>query len=515
MKTADLYIRVSTDEQAEKGYSQRQQLEQLQKYCNDKGIKVLNIYTEDYSAKTFNRPEIKKMMVNLKKTSKRPNYMLFTKWDRFSRNVGGAYEMIAKLDMFGIEPQAIEQPLDMTVPENQLMLAIYLAAPMTENLRRSKNVFGGMRKAKKEGRYMGSAPIGYKNAVNEEGKKCIVPAEQAALVRWAFNELSEGQKDAATVRNECHKKGLKLSKAAFYILIRNPVYCGNLVIPAYKDEEEIVVKGLHEPLISEALFDEVQDILNKRTKKKGYRICAKPELPLRGFLNCPRCGNLLTGSASTSGNGTKHWYYHCKNGCKERVMADKLNNAFTEKLTDFVFTDEAEKLYQKIIENLFGTTHIEDTLHQNKISSEIEKYEAKLSNMREKLSNNEISSQDYKDFKNDINPILLELKGKNIELGDIESELKKYLKKGMQLIKNIGRTYVYAQLDEKQKIIRSIFKENIVFQENTIRTGKLNDVVTLIASNSKASKGFKKKTEGDLDLQSCEVLPPGIEPGTY
>lgn len=54
---ADLYIRVSTDEQAEKGYSQRDQEERLRKYCELKQIAIRNVIMEDHSAKTFNRPE--------------------------------------------------------------------------------------------------------------------------------------------------------------------------------------------------------------------------------------------------------------------------------------------------------------------------------------------------------------------------------------------------------------------------------------------------------------------------
>jgi site-specific DNA recombinase len=52
----------------------------------------------------------------------------FTKWDRFSRNAGDAYQMINILRKVGVEPQAIEQPLDLSVPENKMMLAFYLAA---------------------------------------------------------------------------------------------------------------------------------------------------------------------------------------------------------------------------------------------------------------------------------------------------------------------------------------------------------------------------------------------------
>jgi len=101
MKIADLYIRVSTDEQADKGYSQRNQEEVLKRYCEINSIQVRNIIFEDHSAKSFVRPEWKKLEQGLKKSRGKVDLVLFTKWDRFSRNAGDAYQMINKLRTFG------------------------------------------------------------------------------------------------------------------------------------------------------------------------------------------------------------------------------------------------------------------------------------------------------------------------------------------------------------------------------------------------------------------------------
>jgi site-specific DNA recombinase len=163
--TADLYIRVSTDEQADKGYSQRDQEERLRRYCELQKITVRKVVLEDHSAKTFNRPEWTKLLADLKKRQGKIDHILFTKWDRFSRNAGDAYQMINTLRKLEVEPQAIEQPLDLSVPENKMMLAFYLAAPEVENDRRALNVLHGMRRARKEGRWMGPAPIGYANKI--------------------------------------------------------------------------------------------------------------------------------------------------------------------------------------------------------------------------------------------------------------------------------------------------------------------------------------------------------------
>jgi len=74
-----------------------------------------------------------------------------------------------------------------------MMLAFYLAAPEVENDRRALNTFFGMRRAKKEGRYMGTAPSGYVNKVSEGRKKYITLKEpQAGTMKWVFEKLADG-----------------------------------------------------------------------------------------------------------------------------------------------------------------------------------------------------------------------------------------------------------------------------------------------------------------------------------
>jgi DNA invertase Pin-like site-specific DNA recombinase len=65
MLTVDLYIRVSTDEQADRGYSQRDQEERLRKYCEYNQLAIRRVIYEDHSAKTFERPEWKKLLLDL------------------------------------------------------------------------------------------------------------------------------------------------------------------------------------------------------------------------------------------------------------------------------------------------------------------------------------------------------------------------------------------------------------------------------------------------------------------
>ena len=118
-----------------------------------------------------------------------------------------------------------------------------------------------MRKAKKEGRYLGIAPLGYKNGLDAHNKPLLIPNEKADIVNCAFEELSKGIWDIDTLRRMVNQKGIKIGRSQFWSLVRNPVYCGKEFIAAYKNEAAHCVKGIHQAIVLEQLFDDVQDVL--------------------------------------------------------------------------------------------------------------------------------------------------------------------------------------------------------------------------------------------------------------
>jgi site-specific DNA recombinase len=85
MEKAILYTRVSTDEQAEKGYSLADQKDKLLKYCKERNIEVAATFVENFSAKSFNRPEFNRLLKFIRLNKGKIKYLLFHKWDRFSR----------------------------------------------------------------------------------------------------------------------------------------------------------------------------------------------------------------------------------------------------------------------------------------------------------------------------------------------------------------------------------------------------------------------------------------------
>jgi site-specific DNA recombinase len=356
------------------------------------------------------------LLATLKKHKNYADLLLFTKWDRFSRNAGDAYSMISQLNRLGVEPQAMEQPLDLAIPENKIMLAFYLAAPEVENDRRALNVLVGMRRARKEGRLMATAPKGYKNTRDELNNKIISPSDDAIYIKFIFEELANGIYNIEQVRKMAVHKGFDCSKNNMWILVRNPVYCGKIQVPAYKDEPADIVNGSHPSIVSEELFYKVQDILDGRKRNVPMKNTAKDELPLRGFLVCKRCGQKLTGSASKGRAGDRYFYYHCKKGCGERFKAPEANRLFLSELLKFEIKPQVIDAYHKVMQEMFKNNEENKSQAIKSINSEINLNKERITKAQQMMLDGDISASEFKEIKAKFQPEIDRLSRKVIEV---------------------------------------------------------------------------------------------------
>ncbi|WP_090647988.1 recombinase family protein [Mucilaginibacter sp. OK283] len=515
MKTADLYIRVSTDEQADKGYSQRSQEEVLTKYCVLRDIKIRNVIFEDHSAKSFKRPEWQKLLIQLKKKRGQTDLILFTKWDRFSRNAGDAYQMINLLSDLGVEPQAIEQPLDISIPENKLMLAIYLAQPEVENDRRALNTFFGMRRARKEGRWMGHALIGYANRIDERGMKYITPLEpQASIMRWVFEQLATGDYFIDQIWREAKDKGLAMGRKNFWRVIRNPVYCGKIFIPKYKDEDAHFVPGQHEALISESLFYQVMDVLDGRKKKHPVKIRSMEELPLRGFLICHKCGQMLTGSASKGKNQYYH-YYHCNSTCGVRFNAKTTNDKFLDLLKKHSIDPGTGYLYKELIVEAYETESGHDKKLFAHLKKQLMEYNIKIDKARDLLIKGDLDGSDFKKIKGDCERQVSIIEGKLFEMSGKKEGIGPLLDRAMKNIAKLPILYQFGDSEAKRNIVCSMFPEKLTFDGEQHRTLRVNEAICVFDSVKVVFEQKKdRKTGAKSDLRS-KVTWERIELSTH
>ena len=306
MKNVIIYTRVSTDEQAQSGYSLQHQKYALETYCKYHKLKILKHFQEDYSAKNFERPEFNKLLNYCRLNKKEIDALLFTRWDRFSRNTTDSYNMLRTFYGLGITINSIDQSLDLTQPESKLLLGFYLVAPEVENDKNSIRTKEGMRRAMKDGYWVGAPPRGYSRLKTDDNRPTLIPNKDAPIIKQIFTEFSSGLYSAEALRKKYYKR-IKIKKQSFLNLLRGHVYTGQIMIKEWRKEDAEIVSGAHEPIINKEIFYKVQALLNKNKKFKIIK--DNPLFILRRHLICNQCGKKLTGSSSTGGSKKKYSYY--------------------------------------------------------------------------------------------------------------------------------------------------------------------------------------------------------------
>lgn len=486
MKSAYLYVRVSTDEQKRRGHSLDEQEDRLIKHCEIYGIHVKGIYREDYSAKDFNRPEWKKLFNKIRKNTHRPpDNILFIKWDRFSRNIEYAYQMIRKLRDMNVEPMAIDQPIDLEIPESIVMLAVYLSIPEAENTRRGLTTSDGMRRAKKMGRWPGKAPMGYVNRTTPDGKSIIIPKQpEADFIKWSFQQLATGAFTVTQVRKMTCESGFHCGKSHFWRLMRNPIYCGIIRVSAKRLEDEEFVMANHEPLISQGLFNQVQLIITKDRNKRGNKDALKSLFPLRGLIFCPLCGGKITGSVS-QGKRLKYPYYHCMGyKCKGRFKAEVLNSCYEEKLKELHLRPEVYELFGLVLEdeNIF-TCRRGYLDERKKILETMSRQELYLSKARKYLLDDKIDMDDFSKLKKEQTLILGQLSHR---LNSIDESIAKCDRSDSRWPDTklcVFQSYQEQDIKGKRDIISLITPTSINPATKSFDSLEINEVISLIVES--------------------------------
>lgn len=508
-----LYKRVSTDEQATFGYSLEYQESLLVKYCEAKNYEIVQIYTEDFSGKDFNRPEFQKIVQYVKDNPKSVDIILFTKWDRYGRNVEQAIHYKNLLQTYGVEINAVEQPLDLNNSDNILVLNIYLSLGEVERLKIASRTKEGTIQARRNGYFTGKAPFGYVNARDEFKKPYLeIHPEEALFVKEAFERVAEGFYSAESIFYDLKRKGMRIAKQTYYAMFHNKTYCGLIHVPAHKGEPGRWIQGKHAGIVSKELFLKAEFQKTNHNKKGKIPQKEEPGLPLRNFLKCPSCGGNLTGSFSTGRNG-KHGYYHCHAPCKVRFRSSLAHKVFVSYLTKVQFKEE----FAKILSDLIGQTikdnegNIENEIRNSK--NQLLKIEEQITRLDTEMITGKLSTEKYNKLSH-----MLEVNKQEImtTINSLTIQKKKpkrqLIEKAVWILSNLSVLYERADYKGKRKILESMFPEKLIIENEQCRTAAINEMLDLISSISASFE--QKKSESFIKNMIYSRLVPraGIEP---
>jgi len=296
---AIIYIRVSTTEQAETGFSLKAQEEVCREYAKRNKFEILKIFIEKgESAKTINRTELKKLLEYINLKSKDIDYLIVFKLDRLTRNLFDYANLISLLTKYGITLKSATESISPT-PEGTLMQNIIASFAQYDNDQRSQRTRSGMIQTVKEGHYVWKAPMGYRNN-KKEGEPSLIPIEEKIIIDKIFTDFVKGKKQYNII-NDLKDFGINLPKQTFKKILLNPVYIGKMKTSFF----DYPVNGDWDPIIDEIIFYKAHDILAKKTLSNTI-IQKTDDFPLRRFLICPICHSKLTGSWSKGRTRKSH-----------------------------------------------------------------------------------------------------------------------------------------------------------------------------------------------------------------
>nr|WP_302667024.1 recombinase family protein [uncultured Agathobaculum sp.] len=274
MKHTALYLRVSTEAQADEGYSLAAQAEKLEAYCRMKGIAAFQRYVDGgFSGSNLTRPAITELVETIR--AGRVERVVVYKLDRLSRSQKDTLYLIE--DVFlphGVDFVSINENIDTGSPYGRAMIGILSAFAQLER----ENIFlrtrMGMVERVKQGFWPGGGkiPFGYDY---DADKGILVPNSDADTVREIYARYLEGKSTGRIAR----ELGLKYEHLVRQILLRE----SNTGVIVYRGE---CYSGRHEPLVDKQTFERVKRRLLRSDKP---RAAASNKL-LTGLLVCGHCG---------------------------------------------------------------------------------------------------------------------------------------------------------------------------------------------------------------------------------
>lgn len=268
---AALYIRVSTELQAEKGTSLDDQRDTLTKYCEKNGYTVIHVYEDaGISGKSIDRPQFQAML--LAAQAGEFKRVIATKLDRIARNLKDLLETVDQLNKIGCALIVLDQNFDTSTPSGKFFLQMMGAIAELERSMISERVMSGKRHNASEGTFNGARiPYGYTYHAGVFTKN----EEQAAVVRSIFGRFLDGESLSGIAKwlndRKISSPATKLSKdgkplapvkswthSGVRHMLDNRFYAGYIEWGDEKDH-----KGPQPVIIDPETFDKVKERLAK------------------------------------------------------------------------------------------------------------------------------------------------------------------------------------------------------------------------------------------------------------
>ena len=381
-KRVAAYCRVSTDNEDQANSFESQQRYFRQYIERNPDWELYAIFADEgiSGTNTKKRKEFNRMI----ECAKNGDFdLIITKEiSRFARNTLDSIFYTRDLKKHGVGVIFLNDNINTLDGDAELRLAIMSSIAQEESRKTSERVKWGQKRQMEQGVVFGRSMLGYdvkdgKMTINEDGAK---------IVRLIFHKFVDEGKGTHVIARELREEGIKPMRVkewqntVILRVIRNEKYCGDLVqkktyTPDFLShekkynrgqEEFVIIKDHHEPIISRELFDKANRILDAKSLSQEGKAKHSNRYPFSGKIKCGRCGASYVARYRTRKDGSRYKAWRCYEAVNHgRPRIDKAGNqvgCFGESIRNedaiyllYLVCRELKINRQKVVDNLTKT----------------------------------------------------------------------------------------------------------------------------------------------------------------
>ena len=453
MLETGIYVRVSTEEQAKEGFSIRAQEQKLKDYARIKEWAIHKIYIDEgISGKNItDRPQINQLIKDIKKRLIK-NVLIF-KIDRLTRNTSDLIYLINLFNEYNCAFNSLCESIDTQTPSGRMFIKIIgiFAEFERENIVERTKL--GFERKVKEGYSLctRTASYGYTRNIGDKIQK--INEKEAVIVREVFDMFVHHGKSFLDIAKNLNERNIPTKENSVWIarsirnMLTNCNYIGKVRYATKDEERNFEVQGNHEPIISNELYEEAQELISK-ISKKSYTKRPKEENYFSGVLYCAKCGaRLVTHNdlyKNKSGEKIFKSGYRCSNYIRKTCSASNIS----QKSVETAFMDYIEQ-----IEDFSAINEIQ--LEENRKAKDnniklIEKLNNQLKNLENKEKeilnsyvDNNLNFDRYIQLKDYIEDEKCKVCKQLEEVSAIEEDTEEMIIKKDDIIKNLKEKWTF------------------------------------------------------------------------
>ena len=410
---AVIFARVSTKEQ-EPGASLDAQKAAMEDYCAKKGLKIVNKYRAIESSTNGKRIVFHEMLDFVRKQKNKTAIVVHC-IDRFQRRFNECVEVESLMLDDVIDIHFCKEGLILTKnsSSSDIMrwdMGILSGKMYVANLR--DNVNRGMEYKWAHGEYQTKAPVGYLNIPKTKTTpaKIILDPERAPLVKKMFEMYAtggysvKGLQKFAKEMNLCSvrsKNNKPLGRETIWSMLKNPFYYGEMRVRGE------IMPHIYEPIISKALFNQVQEILSGKNTCVPTREYGGISFAFRKLIKCAECGGTISSEQHFKKSGRKYTYLRCthpKGYCHQGLVSELqlLKQLDNEVFSKIRLNANIIDLLKKCVQTKMMEDSEANAVMKRQIANELNQLEAREKRIKDCFFDGDITREEWNEEKAEI-----------------------------------------------------------------------------------------------------------------